>query len=47
MVVFGWVLNKPLALLFDPFETVVRFHALLLLYQNFSQTDAKGAISVW
>jgi Ca2+:H+ antiporter len=24
MVVFGWVLDKPLALLFDPFETMVR-----------------------
>ncbi|KAI0033077.1 Sodium/calcium exchanger protein-domain-containing protein [Vararia minispora EC-137] len=25
MVVFGWILNKPLGLLFDPFETMVLF----------------------
>ena len=25
MVLFGWVLDKPMALLFDPFESVVLF----------------------
>lgn len=25
MVIFGWVLDKPMALLFDPFESVVLF----------------------
>ena len=24
MVILGWILDKPLALLFDPFESVVR-----------------------
>ena len=26
MVILGWILDKPLPLLFDPFESIVRFH---------------------
>ena len=26
MVILGWVLDKPLPLLFDPFESIVRFN---------------------
>jgi hypothetical protein len=25
MVILGWILDKPLPLLFDPFESIVRF----------------------
>jgi hypothetical protein len=34
MVILGWILDKPLPLLFDPFESIVRFrlayHPLVL-----------------
>ena len=26
MVILGWILDKPLPLLFDPFESMVRFY---------------------
>ena len=32
MVILGWVLDKPLPLLFDPFESIVRFHDLLTVF---------------
>lgn len=27
MVILGWILDKPLPLLFDPFESIVRFRS--------------------
>ena len=32
MVILGWILDKPLALLFDPFESVVRSQNDLVAY---------------
>jgi Ca2+:H+ antiporter len=32
MVILGWILEKPLPLLFDPFESVVRFHDTLTFF---------------
>lgn len=32
MVILGWVLDKPLPLLFDPFESIVRFHDSLKVF---------------
>lgn len=29
MVILGWILDKPLPLLFDPFESMVRFYDLI------------------
>ncbi len=29
MVILGWILDKPLPLLFDPFESIVRFPLII------------------
>lgn len=32
MVILGWILDKPLALLFDPFESVVSRLSICIFY---------------
>ncbi|KAF9810036.1 hypothetical protein IEO21_07154 [Rhodonia placenta] len=48
MVILGWILNKPLALLFDPFETVLedvlaQFTSWATSWPMASQTGSKGS----
>ena len=38
MVILGWILDKPLALLFDPFESVVRALSALSVTANVFST---------
>ena len=33
MVILGWIFDKPLPLLFDPFESIVRYQGPLMLLQ--------------
>ena len=35
MVILGWIFHKPLPLLFDPFESIVRFHGTLIALDIF------------
>jgi hypothetical protein len=35
MVILGWILEKPLPLLFDPFESVVSLHSPLVVLAIF------------
>ena len=32
MVILGWIFDKPLPLLFDPFESIVSYHGPLVRY---------------
>lgn len=40
MVTLGWILNKPLSLLFDPFESIVLF--LSVLITNYTVQDGRS-----
>jgi len=40
IVTLGWILGKPLTLLFDPFETIVLFLAVLAV--NYVEQDGKS-----
>ena len=49
MVILGWILDKPLPLLFDPFESMVRFYDLLvrivfIMYAKVLYISGKGAL---
>jgi len=35
MVILGWILEKPLPLLFDPFESIVRVHCPVIVLALF------------
>jgi hypothetical protein len=35
MVILGWIFDKPLPLLFDPFESIVRYHDVLMVLAIF------------
>ena len=49
MVILGWILDKPLPLLFDPFESIVRFYnpldgLVLMMYAKVLYISGKGAL---
>ena len=49
MVILGWILDKPLPLLFDPFESMVRFYGPLdspvfMMYAKVLYISGKGAL---
>jgi hypothetical protein len=49
MVILGWILDKPLPLLFDPFESMVRFYDPLdgfvfMMYAKALYISGKGAL---
>lgn len=35
MVILGWIFDKPLPLLFDPFESIVRYDDVLMVLAIF------------
>jgi hypothetical protein len=49
MVILGWILDKPLPLLFDPFESMVCFYDHLdgfafMMYAKVLYISGKGAL---
>lgn len=49
MVILGWILDKPLPLLFDPFESMVRFYdpldgCVFMMYAKVLYISGKGAL---
>ena len=49
MVILGWILDKPLPLLFDPFESMVGFYDpfdgfVFMMYAKVLYISGKGAL---